>query len=298
MKLGRSLDVSITTNELTLWRDDDRDDEKISEEKANTFYEISESVTYYLRQHKNDFHGTNPHKMFYSNNSNKYYYLKKVYSEDEYCLMELQKQYDIKDISPGINYFNLIGSKDTDRETELNWYALILYIIENPKKCSNIVVQVENITKKSTLQLFYILTCLYANVTITKPTVCSYLTLKRFIVFQTLTLNIEPFLQVVKHLWVTKEFIGINCPLRFLNEVEQANTIYTSKMMLFHNQTYNGIETNKQLQFCLNWMKQYNPHNVVEKQQRTNEKMGNITQANEKSSVVYEEKWRRHLFAK
>jgi len=191
-----------------------------------------------------------------------------------YCYKEFANKMDIITGDGGFD-FSIDFNKQETLATNLI-FSQICFAITMQKHGGTFIIKIFDVFNKSTVDLIYILNCLYEKIYITKPHTSRYANSERYIVCRGFKLVdstpfLNRFLQIYKNNDLNKpitNFLNIDYSYYFINKLEEINAILGQYQIENINSTINLIITKQNtdklemikknnIQKCINWCNKY-----------------------------------------
>ena len=192
----------------------------------------------------------------------------------KYCFDNFKNSMDIITGDGGFD-FSIDFNKQEELATNLI-FGQICFAITMQKKGGIFILKLFDIFNKATIDMIYILNCLYEKVYITKPNTSRYANSERYIVCKYFKINDSTdYYNKLYELYNNNIFdnnitniLNINFPLLFVNKLEEINAVIGQYQIENINSTINLINsklTNEKIenikkqniQKCLNWCIKY-----------------------------------------
>lgn len=204
----------------------------------------------------------------------------------EYCFKKYNNSMDLITADGGFDYSQDFNKQEISSLKLI--YAQVCYAIAMQKKNGTFILKVFDLFTQTSLDILFLLCCLYKNVNIVKPNtsrlansekyiVCKYFKLENSNLILYECLKSFSYLNTELNL---KSIMNINIPYYFINKIEECNSILgqiqieniISTLNIIENYRNDKIETLKRnnIEKCISWCHKYNlPYN---------EKINNLNQ--------------------
>lgn len=197
----------------------------------------------------------------------------------EFCFKKYSNSMDLITADGGFDF-----SQDFNRQeiTSIKLiYAQVCYAIAMQKKNGTFILKVFDLFTESSLDILFLLCCLYKNVNIVKPNTSRMANSEKYIVcknFKLETSNMIVFelsksFEYLNTPMYLKRILKIDIPHYFINKIEDCNSLFgqiqieniSSTLNLIDNYRTDKIESLKKYNIskCITWCQKYNlPYNT------------------------------------
>lgn len=243
-----------------------------------SMYVLSSTNTFYYNQMYNNFreldpsdisdiqYFINPYSLLYEPTT-MHFTLKEVYKEEYYCVWECIQRFKLNQVS--INDLNVI----TDEIIKSTLSANLLYIsrtsdsfdeyfkkliksvddILSGRRYQNVILKMKELNSKPILDVVFLLTSLFEEVHIIKPSISNWLSTDRYLVLKSFKCSAEDSEEIGATLkQITKVCcLYKNLPVSFTNLIEESNVLICHKTLNVYNQINHQINIKNQRQMTL-----------------------------------------------
>ena len=192
----------------------------------------------------------------------------------EYCYENYKNSMDIITADGGFD-FSVDFNRQEDLATNLI-FAQICFAIIMQKKGGSFIIKFFDIFNKATVDMIYLLNCLYDKIYITKPHTSRYANSERYVVCKGFKINdsdiyYNKFYELYKNNIFYKNItniLNIQYPILFINKLEEINAVIGQYQIENINSTINLINSRtsneklesirkQNIQKCINWCSKY-----------------------------------------
>lgn len=196
----------------------------------------------------------------------------------EYCFKKYNNSMDLITADGGFDYSQDFNKQEFSSLKLI--YAQVCYAIAMQKKNGTFILKVFDLFTQTSLDILFLLSCLYKNVNIVKPNTSRLANSEKYIVCKYFKLDnsnlilyecLKSFSYLNTELNL-KSIMNINIPYYFINKIEECNSIFgqiqieniISTLNIIENYRNDKIETLKRnnIAKCISWCQKYNlPYN-------------------------------------
>lgn len=198
----------------------------------------------------------------------------------EYCFKKYNNSMDLITADGGFDFS--INFNNQECLSLKLIYAQVCYAIAMQKKNGSFILKVFDLFTEGSMDILFLLCCLYKNVHIIKPNTSRLANSEKYIICKYFKLEnsntimyelLKSFDYLKNNCYLTR-ILNIDIPCYFVNKIEEYNSVFgqsqieniASTLNLIDNYRSDKIETMKKnnITKCISWCQKYNlPHNSV-----------------------------------